>query len=115
MSRLPNIGLEALEEERQPGCCLACDKPLPPPARRPGGGPAGRPRVICDDPECLRVYMTAYKRGQRARRGKVTERPMSIWMQPPLYEATLKAALSEGVSLSEWWRRAARAALERRG
>jgi len=64
VSRLPNVGLEALYAEAQPGRCLACDAPLPPRQGRE------RQRVMCDDPECRRVYHRAYRVGRSRREGR---------------------------------------------
>ena len=69
MSRLPNVGLEALEAEGTPGRCLACDAPLPPSKPNWLGYP-NKPRVTCDDAECRRIYHRAYGVGRRLREGR---------------------------------------------
>lgn len=53
MSRGPN--LSALYAERRPGCCLACDRPLP-----VHQGPGRRP-ALCGRAACERVYQAAWR------------------------------------------------------
>ncbi len=55
-----------LIERTKPGCCIACDLPLPPPVRS-----SGVQRRIHDVPECRRVYEAAY----RALRGPQSKQP----------------------------------------
>jgi hypothetical protein len=54
---------DALAREHQrPGCCIACDNPLP---IKPAGA-KGRPRtLLCGDAECLRAYHAMRKSMQR--------------------------------------------------
>lgn len=65
MSRMEygNFGalMSAMYEERRPGCCLVCDRPLPPQTR-------GRKRSLCGHPECKRTYLTLAQADLRARR-----------------------------------------------
>lgn len=53
----PVEAIEEIKAETPPGCCLACDEPLPP--REPGA--TGRNRVTHDDPECKALYHSLKK------------------------------------------------------
>lgn len=57
-ARRTNPGVAALKAESRPGCCIACDEPLPP---KRG---AGRKRLLCGKPECERLYNTAHHIGR---------------------------------------------------
>lgn len=95
MSRLPNIGLEALEAESKPGHCLACDAPLPPLQYRPDGRPLGRRRVVCDDSECRRVYATAYGVGRRTYSGAAEAQVLRYLESRPSVQRLVQRLLGE--------------------
>ena len=67
MTNAPNV--EAMAADTRPGCCIACDAPLP----------AGR-RRICGEPACLRLYQQVYQADRNAadaasRRARVAHAP----------------------------------------
>lgn len=59
MTRRNSTAAARLHLETPPGCCLACDEPVPPSPTRP--------RVICDSPECLTLYNSLMHGEWRAR------------------------------------------------
>src|SRR5690349_4318448 len=54
--------LDELRAAQADGCCAVCASPLPPPTNL-----GGKPRRLCDDPECKGEYERAARRMSRQR------------------------------------------------
>lgn len=57
--------MRAAIQDTPPGCCIACDLPLPSPGRS-----GGRRAMVHQDPDCRAYYMTVYGMDRRAREGR---------------------------------------------
>lgn len=85
--------LEAMKAEAAPGKCICCDGPLPP---RPARG--GRPRVICTEPECRKLYHAIHALGRARSSGtllrRVVERRRVRHQDKPAVRLTLECGHS---------------------
>lgn len=58
--------LESLALDAKPGCCMACDDPLP----EPVPGKPGPKRKLCGKEDCWKLYQCLWARDARAAAGK---------------------------------------------